>query len=195
MKEAYKRSDGRKIDGRRVVVDVERGRTVRKWKPRRFGGGLGGTRADKKKGDKSSGPSISGRTPSGGGGGSSSLLSSAPRSDTGHYGSGNPTPISRPPPSAGSDRYGPSGGGSDRDRDRERDRDRSRDRGDRGRDDKYGGGGGRDDKYGGGGDRDRDRGRDDRYGGGRDDRYGGGRDDRYGGGGDRMRRRSRSRSR
>jgi hypothetical protein len=25
MKEAYKKSDGRKIDGRRVVVDVERG--------------------------------------------------------------------------------------------------------------------------------------------------------------------------
>lgn len=33
-----------KIDGRRIVVDVERGRTVTGWKPRRFGGGLGGTR-------------------------------------------------------------------------------------------------------------------------------------------------------
>lgn len=35
---------GRKIDGRRVVVDVERGRTVKGWRPRRLGGGLGGTR-------------------------------------------------------------------------------------------------------------------------------------------------------
>jgi len=28
MKAAYKQADGRKIDGRRVLVDVERGRTV-----------------------------------------------------------------------------------------------------------------------------------------------------------------------
>ena len=32
MRLAYKRGDGRKIDGRRVLVDVERGRTVRDWK-------------------------------------------------------------------------------------------------------------------------------------------------------------------
>jgi len=44
MKVAYKQADGRKIDGRRVVVDVERGRTVRNWRPRRLGGGLGKTR-------------------------------------------------------------------------------------------------------------------------------------------------------
>lgn len=31
MRLAYKRGDGRKIDGRRVLVDVERGRTVRNW--------------------------------------------------------------------------------------------------------------------------------------------------------------------
>ncbi|KNC83245.1 hypothetical protein SARC_04501 [Sphaeroforma arctica JP610] len=42
MRSAYKRADGMKIDGRRVAVDVERGRTVKGWKPRRFGGGLGG---------------------------------------------------------------------------------------------------------------------------------------------------------
>ncbi|KAJ3344828.1 hypothetical protein HDU83_004723 [Entophlyctis luteolus] len=41
---AYREADGMKIDGRRVVVDVERGRTVKGWKPRRLGGGLGGTR-------------------------------------------------------------------------------------------------------------------------------------------------------
>ncbi|CAF0919477.1 unnamed protein product [Didymodactylos carnosus] len=44
MHTAYKRADGRKIDGRRVVVDVERGRTVKGWRPRRLGGGLGSTR-------------------------------------------------------------------------------------------------------------------------------------------------------
>ncbi|OWZ06413.1 hypothetical protein PHMEG_00021338 [Phytophthora megakarya] len=44
MKSAYKYADGKKIDGRRVVVDVERGRTVRDWLPRKFGGGIGDTR-------------------------------------------------------------------------------------------------------------------------------------------------------
>lgn len=42
MKSAYKDADGLHILGKRVVVDVERGRTVRGWKPRRLGGGLGG---------------------------------------------------------------------------------------------------------------------------------------------------------
>ncbi|BFZ16081.1 hypothetical protein BsWGS_19121 [Bradybaena similaris] len=41
---AYKHADGHKIDSRRVLVDVERGRTVEGWRPRRLGGGLGGTR-------------------------------------------------------------------------------------------------------------------------------------------------------
>jgi U1 small nuclear ribonucleoprotein len=41
---AYKSADGRRIEDRRIVVDVERGRTVDDWKPRRLGGGLGGTR-------------------------------------------------------------------------------------------------------------------------------------------------------
>lgn len=44
MHSAYKHSDGKKVDGRRIVVDVERGRTVKTWKPRKLGGGLGGTR-------------------------------------------------------------------------------------------------------------------------------------------------------
>ncbi|RWS31432.1 U1 small nuclear ribonucleoprotein-like protein [Leptotrombidium deliense] len=44
MHAAYKYADGKKIDGRRVLVDVERGRTVKGWLPRRLGGGLGGTR-------------------------------------------------------------------------------------------------------------------------------------------------------
>lgn len=44
LKEAYRRADGRKVDGRRILVDVERGRTVPGFKPRRLGGGLGDTR-------------------------------------------------------------------------------------------------------------------------------------------------------
>lgn len=53
MKSAYKMADGRKIEGRRIVVDVERGRTVPNWRPRRLGGGLGGdSRRLRKKGEK-----------------------------------------------------------------------------------------------------------------------------------------------
>ncbi|GFR83989.1 U1 small nuclear ribonucleoprotein 70 kDa-like [Elysia marginata] len=37
MHSAYKNADGKKIDGRRVLVDVERGRTVKGWRPRRLG--------------------------------------------------------------------------------------------------------------------------------------------------------------
>ena len=37
MRTAYKHGDGRKVDGRRVLVDVERGRTVRNWCPRKLG--------------------------------------------------------------------------------------------------------------------------------------------------------------
>ncbi|KAL9603066.1 MAG: hypothetical protein Q9219_001430 [cf. Caloplaca sp. 3 TL-2023] len=42
MKEAYKATDGMAIKGRKILVDVERGRTVKSWRPRRLGGGLGG---------------------------------------------------------------------------------------------------------------------------------------------------------
>ncbi|KAF1973788.1 RNA-binding domain-containing protein [Bimuria novae-zelandiae CBS 107.79] len=42
MKAAYKDTDGMRINDRKVAVDVERGRTVSGWRPRRFGGGLGG---------------------------------------------------------------------------------------------------------------------------------------------------------
>ncbi|KAI1719170.1 RNA recognition motif domain-containing protein [Ditylenchus destructor] len=44
MSAAYKKADGMKIDGRRVVVDYERGRTQKQWLPRRLGGGKGDTR-------------------------------------------------------------------------------------------------------------------------------------------------------
>ncbi|CAG2062136.1 unnamed protein product, partial [Timema podura] len=36
MEAAYKHADGKKIDGRRVLVDVERARTVKGWLPRRL---------------------------------------------------------------------------------------------------------------------------------------------------------------
>ncbi|EEB09785.1 U1 snRNP-associated protein Usp101 [Schizosaccharomyces japonicus yFS275] len=42
LKAAYRASDRLYINGRKVVVDVERGRTVKDWYPRRLGGGLGG---------------------------------------------------------------------------------------------------------------------------------------------------------
>ncbi|KAJ2001204.1 hypothetical protein GGI04_003508 [Coemansia thaxteri] len=44
MREAFRRADAMRILGRRIVVDVERGRTVKGWLPRRFAGGLGGSR-------------------------------------------------------------------------------------------------------------------------------------------------------
>jgi U1 small nuclear ribonucleoprotein len=37
MKRAYKIGMNRKIEGRSIVVDVERGRTVADWRPRRLG--------------------------------------------------------------------------------------------------------------------------------------------------------------
>lgn len=51
MKAAYKDADGMKMHGKRLLIDVERGRTVKGWKPRRLGGGLGG-RIKKLKGKK-----------------------------------------------------------------------------------------------------------------------------------------------
>jgi len=45
---AYKDADGLKLEGRRILVDVERGRTVDDWKPTRLGGGLGGLGRKKK---------------------------------------------------------------------------------------------------------------------------------------------------
>ncbi|KAJ6139294.1 hypothetical protein N7471_005780 [Penicillium samsonianum] len=42
MKAAYKETENIRIKGRPAVVDVERGRTTKGWKPRRLGGGLGG---------------------------------------------------------------------------------------------------------------------------------------------------------
>lgn len=41
---AFMDGDGMKIEGKRILVDIERGRTVNTFRPRRLGGGLGTTR-------------------------------------------------------------------------------------------------------------------------------------------------------
>lgn len=44
---AVRRGDGRKVDGRRIIVDRELGRTKANWIPRRLGGGKGESRRDR----------------------------------------------------------------------------------------------------------------------------------------------------
>ncbi|EGR29151.1 u1 small nuclear ribonucleoprotein 70 kda, putative [Ichthyophthirius multifiliis] len=45
--QAYKNAHEKKIDGRRIGVDIERGRTILRFRPMRLGGGLGITRKGK----------------------------------------------------------------------------------------------------------------------------------------------------
>jgi len=42
LQKAFRGADTTVLDGSKIVVDVERGRTVSTWAPQRFGGGLGG---------------------------------------------------------------------------------------------------------------------------------------------------------
>lgn len=129
LKEAYKHADGKKIDDRRIVVDVERGRTVRGWLPRRLGGGLGGRKARR----NNSAPQLTNRT--------ESRAPPAPSRSVGlGYSdrdrdrdrvSSRDTPRDRDR-DRGADRYGPSQTEGDsrkrRSRSRERERDRDSDR-------------------------------------------------------------------
>lgn len=72
MRAAYKDAEGIKIKGRRAMVDVERGRTVKDWKPKRLGGGLGGLTRKKKEPAPVAEPAfapVAGRGGFGGGGG------------------------------------------------------------------------------------------------------------------------------
>lgn len=70
MKAAYKETDGIRIKDRRCCVDVERGRTVTGWRPRRYGGGLGGRGYSKQMPLRPSGPGgYGGMPPRGGFGG------------------------------------------------------------------------------------------------------------------------------
>ncbi|XP_042495742.1 U1 small nuclear ribonucleoprotein 70 kDa-like [Macadamia integrifolia] len=109
MKAAYKQADGRKLDNKRVLVDVERGRTVPNWRPRRLGGGLGSTRV----GGEEVNQKYSGREPqqiaSGG----------PPRSEE---------PRSREDRHIDREREKSRERGRDRDLEREKSRERSRDR-------------------------------------------------------------------
>ncbi|KAF2666947.1 hypothetical protein BT63DRAFT_457904 [Microthyrium microscopicum] len=68
MKAAYKETDGIRIKDRRVLVDVERGRTVNGWRPRRFGGGLGGRGYTKALSSRPMGPGGFNGPPAGPGG-------------------------------------------------------------------------------------------------------------------------------
>ena len=128
MKAAYRGANGRTIEGRRVVVDAERGRAVPGWRPRRLGGGVGrGRLARPKKGSK---PGFENREDDrayGARGASQSNVARAPSSRRDGYGD------RRDERSGRSDRrgYGDDGerqgyarGGSDRDWDRDRYRDR-----------------------------------------------------------------------
>ncbi|TAQ84620.1 hypothetical protein B7494_g7051 [Chlorociboria aeruginascens] len=65
---ALENCDGIRIKDRRIKVDVERGRTVRDWKPRRFGGGLGGRGYTKTAPPRPMGPGGSSGPPGGPGG-------------------------------------------------------------------------------------------------------------------------------
>jgi len=49
MRLAFREADGKRIEGRRIVLDVERGRTDPQWLPRRLGGGRGPQREGKRK--------------------------------------------------------------------------------------------------------------------------------------------------
>jgi len=135
MRTAFKQADGKKIDGRRVLVDVERGRTVNGWVPRRLGGGLGGTR----KGGKEVNQTWSGRATQGsdrteerpsGGTPSGDRRREEPRG--GDRGSDRHERRDREKEDRGDrDRRRERSPRKDRDSDRRRDRERSRDRGER----------------------------------------------------------------
>ncbi|KAG2221755.1 hypothetical protein INT45_003395 [Circinella minor] len=137
MRAAYKDADGIKMLGRRIAVDVERGRTVKGWRPRRLGGGLGNVRK-----------------------GAPAQPAPAPISSGDRYTSGNSEPARRESRGASGGRYddrrGGGGGGGGYDRgynrgfngggggrrdydDRRRPRMRSRSRSPRGYRDRYGG--------------------------------------------------------
>jgi U1 small nuclear ribonucleoprotein 70kDa len=137
LKRAYRAADGMRLDGKEIVVDVERGHTVPDWLPRRLGGGLGGTRLG--------GPGLNVTRPGrfdphrpaaapimppsgpiapphyqgppsnlpsmgrGGGGGGPPPMHGGPPPSYGGYGGG--APMSGMGRGGGSDRYGGGGGG------------------------------------------------------------------------------------
>ena len=129
MKRAYRGADGMRIEGREIVVDVERGHTVPTWLPRRLGGGLGGTRL----GGKHQNVTAPGRfDPSRMLEASRSSMSGDMQHPMARMGRGQPPGNYDGQPLGGSygGGYGDySRGGSDRDRRRRRSRSRSPERG------------------------------------------------------------------
>jgi len=159
-REAYKTANGRKLDGRRLVVDMVRGGTAPGWRPRRLAPsppppGAGG--AEGGGGMQGSRPNWSGAAVAG--------------ASSGGYGGGGRLGVDDP--------RGRSGGGDYRDRERDRERDRlSVGEYRRG---SVGGGGSYDSRFAGGGggggsSGGYDRGAYERLGGGLRDSRGGGRD-------------------
>jgi len=132
LKNSYKQGDGKKIDGRRVMVDVERGRTVEGWLPRRLGGGRGPGRQGKPSKKKKK-----------------MMDAQKEREKEEEGGKDRKRDRSRSRDRRGGGGGGGGGGDEDRKRDRGEDRERPRDR-DRDRDRKRGG-----DDEDRGGDRDR----------------------------------------
>lgn len=151
MKDAYRDADGVKILNRKCCVDVERGRTLKDWKPMRVGGGRGGESRRPKMSKKARKANLGGRSFDrggdrgppprgwhGGGGGGHGRFDRGRDRERGPPRRHDMADRPRYEPRHGRDRGGL--GFGDRDRDR-----RDRDRGDR------------HDRR--GGDRDRDRGR------------------------------------
>ena len=108
MKRAYRAADGMRLEGRAIVVDVERGHTVPNWLPRKFGGGLGG-------GSRVGGPSNrnagAGGSGGGGGGGGGMMGRFDPMSNGGGSGGGGRMMGQPPQPMGGPGGPGPMMGG------------------------------------------------------------------------------------
>ncbi|KAI2637273.1 U1 small nuclear ribonucleoprotein of 70kDa MW N terminal-domain-containing protein [Xylaria nigripes] len=147
MRAALDGCDGIRIKDRRIKVDVERGRTVKGWKPRRLGGGLGGRGYTKATPPRPSGPGgfgggFGGRDGFRGGfqgGRGRGGFRGQDRGFRGGGGFGGGRDRGFGPQNGYAPPNAPAGPGSDSrfggDRDRERDRERDRDR------DRHGGGG------------------------------------------------------
>ncbi|KAL1843682.1 hypothetical protein VTJ49DRAFT_382 [Mycothermus thermophilus] len=162
MRAALDGCDGIRIKDRRIKVDVERGRTVKGWKPRRLGGGLGGRGYTKAAMARPMGPGGFGGGYRGGFGGGFRGRDRGFRGGGGGYGDRGGGFRSGPPPGdrgyGGRDRgyggppgapSGPGGGYGGRDGRDMRDSRDGRDGRDGRRDDPRGGGGygGRDRSY------------------------------------------------
>ncbi|KAI0553070.1 U1 small nuclear ribonucleoprotein of 70kDa MW N terminal-domain-containing protein [Xylaria curta] len=136
--------DGIRIKDRRIKVDVERGRTVKGWKPRRLGGGLGGRGYTKAAPPRPTGPGSFGGGFGGrdgfrggfqggrGGRGGFRGQDRGFRGGSGGFGGGRDRGFGQQngyaPPNAPAGPGSDSRFGSGRDRDRNGDRDRDRDR-------------------------------------------------------------------